>query len=477
MNFYVVGYQQLMPPFAEYPCIRLTTDNWNDYNIKTLFHMQYYSDVKTYHEIGSVKIQNDDNNETVLPQFFTKLDDLFCSLGQDVMYYQRVRDIFLDSYDDVLSALNDVVICPESAEKYQSTRVFQTSLLRWSDANTAFKTGRAVLSGSSHEDIYSFEFSCHLPGADLPHNVVFNFNGKTDLPNRVFALVGKNGTGKTQYLSKMANALSGQFKEKNCVFNPYRPLFRKVIAISYSAFDKFRRPVSNRVFSYKYCGLKDSKGFISQKKLVEIYQKDVEKIVDLNRVEVWEEVLSQIIPPDLVAEYKQELFKELNFQLIDKDKSLLSSGQSVLMYVITEVIADICNHSLILFDEPEMHLHPNAIANLIRMLNKLLVETESYAIVATHSPIIIQEVPSMNVVLFDRIGNTPYIRELPIETFGENLSVITECIFNTVDVKETYKDNLESLASLYDYSAVNQMFNDKLSLNSRIYLRGLYPNA
>ena len=48
----------------------------------------------------------------------------------------------------------------------------------------------------------------------------------------------------------------------------------------------------------------------------------------------------------------------------------------------------------LLFDEPELHLHQNATANTMRMFYRLLEEFNSYAIIATHSPLIIQEIPS-----------------------------------------------------------------------------------
>lgn len=58
-------------------------------------------------------------------------------------------------------------------------------------------------------------------------------------------------------------------------------------------------------------------------------------------------------------------------------------------------------NSLLLFDEPETHLHPNMIFKLVKSLYKILETEESYAIIATHSPIIIQQVPSKNILIFE----------------------------------------------------------------------------
>lgn len=44
-------------------------------------------------------------------------------------------------------------------------------------------------------------------------------------------------------------------------------------------------------------------------------------------------------------------------------------------------------------DEPEEHLHPPLVAAFIRALSNLLTYRNGVGIVATHSPVIVQEVP------------------------------------------------------------------------------------
>jgi predicted ATPase len=69
----------------------------------------------------------------------------------------------------------------------------------------------------------------------------------------------------------------------------------------------------------------------------------------------------------------------------------LSSGQNILVMAMAEVVAYITPESVILYDEPELYLHPDALAALARAFDKLLEEFNSYAIIATHSPILLQE--------------------------------------------------------------------------------------
>ena len=110
------------------------------------------------------------------------------------------------------------------------------------------------------------------------------------------------------------------------------------------------------------------------------------------------------------------------------------------------------------------------------MLNLILERYDSYAILATHSPIIIQEIPSKNILVFERIGNMSNIKKLSIESFGENLSVITKHVFKTINTEENYKVVLKNLSNEKSFENVSAMFDDRLSLNAEIYLQSCYPN-
>lgn len=480
MNFYIVTSSSAIIRESRFPFFKLTTDNWDDFSNKTLFHLYLFKSSTENYKIGDVKIMHKDNQTTkdVIPNQFTELNESeFCSLGQDLQFYTNLKDYLPEQYQEVLDALNDAATNQGSADIFENTRGFKNSLLRWSEAEKVFRQARFILNNIPINDPYKFTYSCKVDSAEIEHSVEFNFKENEILPHRIIGIIGKNGTGKTQYLSKLAVALSGQNRHEKGLgsFIPHRPPFTKVIAVSYSAFDKFVRPKNNRSFSYKYCGLKDDKGFLNQTKLIDIYAESVIKIEGLNRQRQWYQVLSKIIQIDLLDIFYSELFENKSFEVFtQKGKALLSSGQSILMYVITEIIANIKEESLILFDEPEMHLHPNAIANLIRMLHALLEINNSYAILATHSPIIVQEIPSDYVYVFERFENTPIVRKLDIECFGENISTITQNVFDTIEVKGTYKDFLEKISQEKSFDEVLDLFNGRLSFNASTFLKGIY---
>lgn len=463
----------------DFPYVKLTRDQWDDYGSKTLFTAYYVDKEDSQTRIGQLKIisKNIEDYDTsgyiLVDASFSHLGENFCSLGQDTEYYKTVKKLFGEDFKKFLDPLNDITINRGMIDDFEDTSVFKDSLIRFSEAEKALKEGQGILHGQELKTEFNFSFSCKVGRAEEHHLAKFNFKKSSLIPHRIFSIIGENGTGKTQYLSKLALAISGEKDQGE--FEPSRPLFNKVIAVSYSAFDQFMIPKKKRSFSYRYCGLKDSNGFLSDKKIENNYRVSCDKIENKNLKLKWFFLLKTVIDENILELIHDELFESKNYLNVARNSDgLLSSGQSILMYVITEILANIREESLILFDEPEMHLHPTAISNLITLLNELLDEFDSYAILATHSPLIIQEIPSKNVLVFERIQNIPIIRNLEIESFGENITTITKNIFKTVDIEPNYKKVLSDLSKSRSYEEVLKLFDNKLSLNSEIYLKGCY---
>lgn len=465
-----------------YSTIILNYDDWNDYSYKTCFGMFFCNDSGIGEKIGNVKIYcwtNDEKrNEAFgvhtresLSSTIEQLDMDFCSLGQELSYYDNLKRLFPNEYMKILKRLNDIAIFDDIKNKFINEHGVKVSLLRFSSAEKALNEAKEILKNEVIEKNISFDYTVKMPYDCSSVKLHFDFTKNKFLPYRINVLIGKNGTGKTRILTSLANSLSGytDYNEVGC-FTDKRPPVDKVLSISFSAFDSFRKPPNSEernVFSYVYCGIQSEKGTLSLQQLKENLKKAYVSLKTKGRKDIWESVLSE-----LMEDEHRETVKIISQERFDD--VCLSSGQQILICTITELIDNIENESIILFDEPEIHLHPNAIANIIRMFYKLLEEFNSYAIFSTHSPILLQEIPSRYIQALNRVDNMLTVRNPDIECFGNNISDIVFDIFDVKNVESNFKTCLTKLSKSKTYDEICELFNGKLSLNALIYLNNCY---
>lgn len=182
--------------------------------------------------------------------------------------------------------------------------------------------------------------------------------------------------------------------------------------------------------------------------------------------DTWQRIISKLFENEQLA---SEL---LNNPIETFNK--LSSGQKIISLIITDIISNIKIDSLLVFDEPENHLHPNMVSLLMIALKELLEIYDSYAIIATHSPVILQEIPSEYVQVLSRYENIPVVRKLNIECFGENLTAITEDVFEVSSLKKNWKKTLEELwKAKRDFKNIVSLFPKGAPYNVMLYLKSL----
>lgn len=164
--------------------------------------------------------------------------------------------------------------------------------------------------------------------------------------------------------------------------------------------------------------------------------------------------------------------------LINELKTIIkqmSSGQNITFYIYLNIIANINESSLLLIDEPETHLHPNAISVFLRFLNELLSLYSSFAIITTHSPLVIQEIPASHISVFKNIDGNNYSDKIAMETFGTNISDIIYDVFFIKETESNYQKYFIKLINHgMDYHQVLELFNNNLSLDARLFLKNLY---
>ncbi len=107
----------------------------------------------------------------------------------------------------------------------------------------------------------------------------------------------------------------------------------------------------------------------------------------------------------------------------------LSSGHAAVLLMVTRLIEVVGERTLVLIDEPETHLHPPLLAALTNALSRLLADRNGMAVVATHSPVVLQEVPASCVWAMDRHGDELTARRPDLETYGESVGELTYDVF------------------------------------------------
>ncbi len=121
---------------------------------------------------------------------------------------------------------------------------------------------------------------------------------------------------------------------------------------------------------------------------------------------------------------------------------ILSSGQQTFVDLVVNILSLIKPNSLILIDEPENTLHPNLEVDFMRILQSILNDFDSFAIIATHSATIVREVPSefVHVIKFDESAQ-PLITHPSIKTFGADIGTITNYVFDDIFKEEKPYEN------------------------------------
>lgn len=330
---------------------------------------------------------------------------------------------------------------------------------------------------------FSYKFTPKYAKEDIVL-IDFKFDKEDILANRVYAIIGENGVGKTQFITTLPLDIANKKKE---LFAPHIPIFSKIIAVSNSYYDNFSIPKPTASFNYVYCGLsklvKGEKETLSPTAMKQRLHKACKEIQKKDRVLSLKRILDNILNEDILNELFEVEEKDgtertvFQFNNITPICNRISSGQSTLMYIFCDIVSNIRYDSLLLFDEPETHLHPNAITALITAIYELLEEYQSYSIISTHSPLIVRELLSRSVYIMERNANYPSIKKIGLESFGANLTTLTEEIFGNKEVPKFYKKKIKELVrENYSYDRIVALLsfnNIPLSLNLTIFIKNL----
>ncbi|KOY01625.1 AAA family ATPase [Pseudomonas nunensis] len=500
MRFMVSERGQGLPSSSD-SFVVLIVDNWNDHRFVTMFHSVLVSGFGERYELGQVKIafqgqEREIPTHSQLPGEFEVLGSNFFSLGTSVEYYKNVSRLPSPMKDEYLMGLRDVVAYKELLNKALVEEVFNVSLLREIGLNSVRSQFKRVLRGGNIHVDYSFSYLDEASDGLTRIRLDFDVNAESSPPNNIHAIIGRNGVGKTTVLNKIVESVRGNISPKlyqrgqGGIRPLYANYFSGAVLVSFSAFDPFEPPVEqlDRTAGafINYIGLKVNAGheghLKSREQLrVEFYSSLRACLKDSYKKIRWVSAIQALEFDDNFKDVGLvELLQLDGFFLEEQARRKfwsLSSGHAIVLLSITKLVEVVEEKTLVLIDEPESHLHPPLLSAYVRALSELLSDRNGLAILATHSPVVLQEIPRSCVWNVDRRGVAMSARRPEIETFGENVGVLTREAFGLEGASAGYHTLLAAaVAEGLNYHEIMVRFDGRLGYEAQAVLRALISN-
>lgn len=448
--------------------VYLVVDNWDDwFKFRTMFTMLVYDDNGVQHRAGSVKIGQAGlvpapaapilaagTRVPQLPTTFQSLDpNNFFSLGQDEDYYSTLRSLPAHICEYILVNLCDCAYNLIILDRHISQLVMQESLLRSVREGNVRNRLHRLAHGNAELTRFQFQYTLPLAPTEQdrmasppPPTLTFLVEPNSHPPTNVHVLVGRNGAGKTRCIQSLVNAVLGRESESapagllaRMGTNQEDWDFAGLVSVSFSAFDKFEAPPSAAQLKLRtgFVGLRgvDAQGNEVLKTTDDLavdFVKSFAVCRDEPRRARWIKAVATLSTDPLFAEVEVERFLQVEGEWeggVAHAFTKLSSGHAIVLLTTTRLVELVDESTLVVLDEPEGHLHPPLLAAFIRAVSDLLVSRNGVALISTHSPVVLQEVPMSCVWMLRRTRTVAVVERPSMETFGESAGVLTREVF------------------------------------------------
>lgn len=464
---------------------------------------------------------------------FMRIDNIV-SLGNEIDYYKMLNFLHIEYQQDPLELMKN--LCDAS---YYSLFEGETLFKNWNGFRNAFlrnkTTAKTLLNKGvaiSAPDAIKLAYKeLTIESLDLPETfepVEFSFSRRRvgEPIDNINIIIGKNGLGKTLVLKEIINSITGISVRKA---NDGK--FLKLVVAAFSPFENFphREQIIKEIETqelyqiiseeeearrikmldaYTYIGFRNpqrvfdtewpkEQSVIALQKILE-HEKVSAKLKETSRFTLLTQTLSRALSFDHIALTDKNGVQiivdpndDIDFDAINLkaglsfirngDEKAMSSGQLMYAYMIPPLIAHIEDESLVLIDEPELYLHPELEIGLIKMLKTLLRETRSYAVIATHSALMVREIHKNRVTILQE-GNASQhstrVMQPQSETFAASIEQIIGEAFNDYFSSKPFEEEIDAQIKKYDTAeeAIKMLF-PKLGSDGQQYLFSKLDNS
>lgn len=507
--------------------VYLYDNDWDDYSFQTIFQAVYIDRAGARRQLGAVKIGEyglqpgrgpnlpAGFGRPAVPGVFPELDkNRFFSLGQDSTYYENINELddevggFRERY---LGAINDIAFRDHLLDDVLSERVTQRSLLRTVSVATIRDQFSRLARGSTGPVGYNLDFPIRDEFGSPTLRCAVEPNSLP--PENIRVLIGRNGAGKSTTLRHIENMLINGARDAAVELKVarQRAQLAKLVSVSFSAFDAFKHLSDGETgidnLTYYYVGLQCEQAAAPVEGETENFDPcapQPEPVASQRRTRTSDELTEMIVEKVAFCSSVDELRERLSaaLRIIEGDPNFaefgitaivdgggpsknirsalqllvepMSSGHKIVLLTLARLVETVAEKTLVLFDEPESHLHPPLLSALVRALSDLLADRNGLAIIATHSPVVLQEVPKSCVFI---IENTPVgvtLNAPELETFGENVGTLTAAVFGLEVTRTGFYAMLQNVADTEaDYPAALRRFHNQLGAEGRAILRSI----
>lgn len=415
-------------------------------------------------------------NISLLDEIAEKYSEVSDSHGKSLTFLPPNGDVHNFLYNSFLrtTTLKEIkeIFHPLTIFGYNNSKMYS------SEDESSFSSNKNIKEAVD-DRVESINYSFKEDGIDKG-KLHFIKNRMSDLPMNVYAVVGGNGSGKSYKINQIISEhMEGDNKFSQILHFSLSPfdniinfdkdgsrkeisdkgkdsdgeiIYEKVgfVSVKYPPILEVLKKAEALALTdvKKYLEQKSSKYLVAENTLKEGFEGEISikesfsyyiqnLLIDLiaseDKLKMWGDCLNfftfESWVDDIINAFQDRNISKNDIEKIDT----LSSGQATILLYITKLVSSINQGSLVIFDEPETFMHPPMVKAFIRAVSELVDNNKAFCLMATHSPVIIQEIPHCNVYKLD---SNHELTNICYKTYGQNLDTLYKNIYG-IELQQT----------------------------------------